>query len=160
MNVVYEINLIQPFFSTAYTVKSIFLCGVGISLILLLLSFFSFFNVMNKKINIGLLMFFFFGFILIPSYSALELIATERFRPYYDEPHEEVDGAVIVFRKQSKSGRGKGDLIQVGEEFFEINYSKSNPFYSLTISRGGYLKDGVLVKIHHVKNKIFKIELK
>ncbi len=74
---------------------------------------------------------------------------------------EIVEGEVDVLSVQKYSGHEGGDIIQIGNAEFEINYYCGDVFYYCkSIEHGGVLTQGAYVKIYYTnKNTILRIDI-
>lgn len=72
---------------------------------------------------------------------------------------EVVSGPVEVLREGSAGGHDSGDLVRVDGVEFQINSFTVQPGYSKIIAHGGYLREGVNVRIHFVGKTIVRVEI-
>ncbi len=159
MITVFEINLNPRVLSNLLIFKIVLGVLGSISILVLCVSLFKKFTIKtNSRVFVALLISI-TGWMILPPIPEIINMGNERLKPYYSLNHEITRGIVKVLREQPKAGRAPGDLVKVDKKIFEISYSVSNPFYSIPISRGGYLKEDSLVELHHVKNKIFRIDI-
>jgi len=99
--------------------------------------------------------------LMLPNVSQLLNFYALPLAPYLTDKHETTKGFVKVLRVQPKHGHAPGDLIEVEEKQFVVDYYKTiNPYYNITIAREGVLKNNTYVILHHVGNDILKIEIK
>lgn len=70
-----------------------------------------------------------------------------------------VEGVVHVSQAQPYQGHTSGDKITINGQPFEVDYFNAAPGYKDTISRGGVLREGTYVRIHHCDGAIIKIEV-
>ena len=75
------------------------------------------------------------------------------------EDCEVVQGTVAVLHEQPWGGHDSGDRILIDDVEFTINYYFSSLAYRRTISHGGHLTNGRLVRICHINGDILKIEV-
>ena len=73
--------------------------------------------------------------------------------------YEIAEGMVHTFATQPYDGHSPGDFIKVSDKTFVINYFQDTEAYNVTISRGGYLRDGVYARVYYFENKILRIDL-
>jgi len=162
METVFEINLQASGFSSAmFLLKVLF--GVMLSVSLLLIFIVVVKNKSVRSLNDKVYVMLFVsavGLLVVPSGSDMKDRQDHILKPFYTEKHVITEGVVRVFREQPKGGHALGDLITVDNQVFEINYFRASPFYKQTIAYGGYLKEGAYVKLYHVKNKIYRIDVR
>ena len=74
------------------------------------------------------------------------------------------EGIISLKFEQSESGHTKGDIIQINDKTFEIDYYDARPEkvfgYNIPVSKGGILKNNLYVRLKTYKNTIYKIEIK
>lgn len=59
-------------------------------------------------------------------------------------------GTVKVLHQQPSTGHDSGDIVQVGQHKFEIDFYMDTAFYRQTISHGGVLQEGRRVKVYFI----------
>ena len=73
---------------------------------------------------------------------------------------EIVEGTVHVLCEEPYSGHvDYGDRIRVEDVQFEFSYYQSSLAYKQTVSHGGSLTDGALVRLHYLGKAILKVEV-
>ncbi|MCP4259574.1 MAG: hypothetical protein GY774_18995 [Planctomycetes bacterium] len=79
---------------------------------------------------------------------------------YNQGKYKIAEGIVDVSHMQQYGGSGRGDIVRIGSEEFEIDYTSFTPGYSLTIAYGGVLKNGVYARVYHRKGIIMRIDIR
>jgi len=162
METIFEINLQASGLSSSMLLLKILL-GVMLSVSLLVICVVAAKNRSVRSLNDRVYVMLFvsaIGFLMVPSASDMKNRQDHILKPFYTERHVVTEGVVKVFREQPKAGHAPGDLIGVGSQAFEIDYFRASPFYKQTIAYDRYLKEGAYVKLYHVKNKIYRIDVR
>ncbi len=73
---------------------------------------------------------------------------------------EIVEGTVQVLHQQPASGHDAGDRIRIGDKEFTYSYYYAVLSYNRTISHGGKLTNGAVVRLHCLGTAILKVEIK
>jgi hypothetical protein len=71
-----------------------------------------------------------------------------------------VEGTVQVLYEQPRDGHARGDRIRVSDKVFTYSYWQETLCYNKTISQGGELRNGVVVRLHYIGNDILEVEIK
>ncbi len=104
------------------------------------------------------------GSILLMVYSCVlvaSALQTNRLLSAYNQGKYKIaEGIVDVSHMQRHGGGGRGDIVRIGSEEFEIDYTSPTPGYTLTISHGGVLKDGVYARVYHHQGIIMRIDIR
>jgi hypothetical protein len=83
---------------------------------------------------------------------------------YQSGQYQVAEGVVHVTHEQPFDGHSAGDKITVGGHEFEVNYFGASLGYNRTISHGGVLREGVVVRLHYdngnyLNGVIMKVEI-
>ncbi len=162
METVFEINLQANGLSSVMLLLKV-LFGAILSASLLLICVTAAKNKSVRNLNSSVYAALFVGaagLLFVPTGSDIKNRQDRILEPFYTGKHVITEGVVKVLREQPKSGHAPGDLIAVDSQIFEINYFRVSPFYKQTIAYGGYLGEGAYVKLYHVKNQIYKIDVR
>src|SRR5207302_8679476 len=79
---------------------------------------------------------------------------------YQEKKYQIVEGPVQVLHQQAYTGHGKGDVISVGEQQFEVNYFYVTPAYHNTIAHKGVLSPRNYVRIYYYDGEILHVEIR
>ena len=79
---------------------------------------------------------------------------------YQEKKYQIVEGPVQVLHQQAYTGHGKGDVISVGEQQFEVNYFYATPAYHNTIAHKGALSAGTYARIYYYDGEILRVEIR
>jgi hypothetical protein len=79
---------------------------------------------------------------------------------YRDKRYEVVEGPVEVLHQQPVTGHGKGDVISVNGQQFEVNYFLYTPSYRNTIAHKGALNAGTYARIYYYGGEILRIDIR
>jgi hypothetical protein len=79
---------------------------------------------------------------------------------YATQQYQVVEGPVHVLRLQPKGGHARGDLIEIGNKQFEIDYYLDTVGYRQTIANGGVLTEGTYARVYFVDDTIIRVEVK
>ena len=79
---------------------------------------------------------------------------------YATQQYQVVEGTVHVLRLQPKGGHAPGDLIEIGNKQFEIDYYSDTVGYDQTIANGGVLTEGTYARVYFVDDTIIRVEIR
>jgi hypothetical protein len=99
------------------------------------------------------------------------IFALDSFRPTYPSYREYkrilddgraavVEGPITDFRPEPWQGHAPAEQFSVNGVTFEYSYFDDTQGFHTTTARGGPLRAGVHVRIHHIGNTILKLEMK
>ncbi len=79
---------------------------------------------------------------------------------YQQKQYQIVEGPVQVLHQQAYHGHGKGDVISVTGQQFEVNYFYATPAYHNTIAHHGALNAGTYARIYYYDGEILRIDIR
>ena len=98
--------------------------------------------------------------ILEGSYLVQRNTASQFAHLYATQQYQVVEGPVQVLRLQPKGGHAPGDLIEISNKQFEIDYYLDTVGYKQTIANGGALTEGTYARVYFVDDTIIRVEVK
>ena len=79
---------------------------------------------------------------------------------YQQKEYQIVEGPVQVLHQQAYTGHGKGDVISVNGQQFEVNYFYATPAYRDTLAHKGALTAGTYARIYSYNDEILRIDIR
>jgi hypothetical protein len=79
---------------------------------------------------------------------------------YQQKQYQIVEGPVQVLHQQAYIGHGKGDVISVNGQQFEVNYFLATPAYRNTVSHKGALSTGTYARIYYYDGEILRLDVR
>ena len=79
---------------------------------------------------------------------------------YHQKQYRIVEGPVQVIHQQAYAGHGKGDVISVNGQQFELNYFYATPAYNKTIAHKGALNAGTYARIYYYDGEILRVDIR
>src|SRR5205807_7020511 len=79
---------------------------------------------------------------------------------YQQKQYQIVEGPVQVLHQQPATGHGKGDVISVNGQQFEVNYFYATPAYRDTLAHKGALTAGTYARIYYYNGEILRIDIR
>jgi hypothetical protein len=79
---------------------------------------------------------------------------------YQQRQYQIVEGQVQVLHQQTKTGHGKGDIVEVNGKEFEVNYFLATPAYHKTLTHGGILSAGTDTRIYCYDGEILRVDIR
>ena len=79
---------------------------------------------------------------------------------YQQKQYQIVEGPVQVLHQQAYTGHGKGDVISVNGQQFEVNYFYATPAYNKTIAHKGVLNAGTYARIYYYDGEILRVDIR
>ena len=79
---------------------------------------------------------------------------------YQQKQYQIVEGPVQVLHQQAYTGHGKGDVISVNGQQFEVNYFYATPAYRNTVAHKGALNTGTYARIYYYNGEILRVDIR
>jgi len=79
---------------------------------------------------------------------------------YQQKQYQIVEGPVQVLHQQAYTGHGKGDVISVNGQQFEVNYFYATPAYNKTTAHHGALNAGTYARIYYYEGEILRVDIR